>query len=423
MEESRLHVTLNQGVELDVVQTKQFKTNQILINFASRQTRANITSRSLLANLLETSTHKYPTQTALARQLSSLYGAYVGAGVGRVGNLHTIKLRASFINDQYAKEDLFSQVLAVMHEMIFNPLIDNQAFDLPTFNLQKANLKSAIESLREDKQYYALQQLKQSYFSEGSLQKVPSFGDVESLKAITAESVVQTYQDMIQHDQINIIVMGDFEGVDVPAQLASFDFAARLPISGRDLYYEQPLTDAVNEQNEQQLVNQSKLNLAYQLPIYYHDDRYFASLVMNGIFGATPLSKLFMNVREKASLAYYANSIHNSFNGLLTVQTGINASDYSQAKTLIEQQLTDVQNGDFEDHLQAEVIAGLVNQFQSGLDSGNNLVARALLDSLTHTTIDNDTFIKKLESVTKDDVMEVAQLAQLQAVYFLNGDN
>ena len=34
-----------------------------------------------------------------------------------------------------------------------------------------------------------------------------------------------------------------------------------------------------------------------------------------------------MNVREKASLAYYANSSVDVFNGLMVVQAGINAKD------------------------------------------------------------------------------------------------
>ena len=66
---------LQPGVNLHIIPTKQFKLTHVLINFATPQTNTNATSRNLLANLLETSTHLYPTQTALARQLAKLYGA------------------------------------------------------------------------------------------------------------------------------------------------------------------------------------------------------------------------------------------------------------------------------------------------------------------------------------------------------------
>ncbi len=76
---------LAKGVDLHVIPTKQFKMTHILIDFATLQTTTNATARNLLANLLETSTHLYPTQTAFARQMAKLYGAFVSFGVGRVG--------------------------------------------------------------------------------------------------------------------------------------------------------------------------------------------------------------------------------------------------------------------------------------------------------------------------------------------------
>ncbi|MGV7784664.1 insulinase family protein, partial [Mycobacterium kansasii] len=58
---------------------------------------------------------------------------------------------------------------------------------------------------------------------------------------------------------------------------------------------------------------QAKLNLAYQLPIYRSDADFLPAVVFNAAFGGTPLSLLFTNVREKASLAYYASSDYNPF--------------------------------------------------------------------------------------------------------------
>lgn len=87
---------LAKGVDLHVIPTKQFKMTHILIDFATLQTTTNATARNLLANLLETSTHLYPTQTAFARQMAKLYGAFVSLGVGRVGQLHTVRLRSSY---------------------------------------------------------------------------------------------------------------------------------------------------------------------------------------------------------------------------------------------------------------------------------------------------------------------------------------
>src|SRR5699024_12322163 len=98
--------------------------NHVLIDFATPQTPTNATARNLLANLLETSTHRYPTQTALARQLASLYGAYVNLYVNRLGTLHTVRLRSSFVNDRFVVEDLFEILSRLIYLLIFHFITD-----------------------------------------------------------------------------------------------------------------------------------------------------------------------------------------------------------------------------------------------------------------------------------------------------------
>jgi len=113
-----LYFNLTNGVDLNIIKTTQFKTNQIIVNFATPQTKNNITARSLMADILETSTKKYPTQTLLARHEADLYGMYLGTSASRIGNLHNVKFRASFLNDQYSQPGLLHEVIKLVGEMI-----------------------------------------------------------------------------------------------------------------------------------------------------------------------------------------------------------------------------------------------------------------------------------------------------------------
>lgn len=416
-----LDFKLTEGVDLHVISTPQFKTNQILINFSTQQSVGNITARSLVADLLETSTHKYPTQTALARQMSSLFGAYVGTNVARIGNLHTLRVRASFVNDQYAMPGLTDQIIALLHEMIFHPLIDNGSFDEPTFALQRNNLQSSIKALADDKQFYAGMQLRDLYFTDGSLLKIPSFGQLTDLPNLSAESVVTTYRQMLANDRINIVVLGNVNEQHIADEFMQFEFQPR-PASFGALFYQQaPVTEPKRKVQTQSL-NQSKLNLAYQLPIYYQEKDYYASLVMNGILGGSPLSKLFVNVREKASLAYYASSQHNAFNGLFSIQTGIQSENQPQVERLIQAQVTAVTQGEFDAQLLQEVKDGIINQYETGLDISSNIVEQILLDKITQSHINAEELVQRIKTVTAADVMRVANQLKLQAVYYLNGD-
>lgn len=415
-----VHFDLARGVTLHVIPTQQFKMTHVLITFTTPQTADNATARNLLANLLETSTHRYPTQTALARQLANLYGAYVGMGVGRVGQLHTVRLRATFVNDQVAGTNLFAQVVNMIDEILFHPLIDDNEFDGPTFRLQAHNLQQTITSLYDDKQFYANRQLMELYYAKDSLLRVPSFGRIQDLASLTAQSLVDVYQKMIDHDRVDIFVLGDVD----PAMVK--ETMGQLPFVDRDLaqltpFYRQPLYQTVQRRVEHQPVVQAKLNLGYQLPIYYRDANYYAGLVFNGLFGGTPYSKLFTNVREKASLAYYATSRLLPFTGFLGVQTGIQAADATQVTELIDQQLADLRAGKFSHEQLIEVQDSLINQYRTSHDLANNLLGRELLRALLDLPPE-EAVIEKIKAVTPAAVSEAAEMVKPQAIYLLSGE-
>lgn len=415
-----MHFDLASGVALHVIPTKQFKMTHVLITFTTPQTRDNATARNLLANLLETSTHRYPTQTALARQLASLYGAYVGMGVGRVGRLHTVRLRASFINDQIAGTNLFAQVVDLINEILFHPLIDDNEFDGPTFRIQAHNLRQTITALYDDKQFYANRQLMRLYYSADTVLQVPSFGQVADLSKLTAQNLVSVYRQMIEDDRVDIFVLGDVDPVTVKDEIGALPFAGRT-VSPLRPYYQQPLYPAVQRRVEHQPVVQAKLNLGYQLPVYYQDQKYYAGLVFNGLFGGTPYSKLFTNVREKASLAYYATSRLLPFTGFLGIQTGIQASDAQRVEDLIAQQLADLCTGKFTTEQLTEVQDSLINQYRASHDLANNILGRELLRALLDLPAET-AVTEKINAVTPDDITRVAQLVKMQAIYLLSGE-
>lgn len=412
---------LQPGVNLHIIPTKQFKLTHVLINFATPQTNTNATSRNLLANLLETSTHLYPTQTALARQLAKLYGAYVTMMVERIGQLHTVRLKASFVNDRYADQDLFSQVIELINQVLFHPLVEQGEFDSPTFRLQVNNLASTIKSLYDDKQFYAHQKLCQLYYQNNSVMRTPSFGQLSDLSELTPASLVKTYQHMINHDRVDIFVLGDVQPAAVRDQLAALPFAGRSQLDQPEIFYQQPLREHILHVHERQRITQAKLNLGYQLPVYYRQPMYYPAVVFNGLFGGSPYSKLFTNVREKASLAYYASSRLSPFNGLLTVQTGIQAADHEQAVTMINQQLAAIQRGEFEAETVQEIKDAIINQQQAGKDLATNILEHRLVEELLGLSAEEQ-FADQINAVSTEQIVAVAAMAQLQTTYLLSGE-
>ena len=420
-----MDVRIKDGVTLDLLPTKQFKTIGIKVDFVTPLRATAITARALLAQVLETSTAAYPTQTALARQLSLMYGASFGITVLKVGTQHIVRLTCSVVDEQAldAYQDaqpLFERGMALLRAVLFDPLLPHGSFDPTTFTQQRQNLLTAIKSLDDDKQYLANRRLQEILFAGQPTQAMSALGDITTLGELTAADILTTYHDMLAHDAVHVAVIGDVTLDRVTAALAQWPLAPR-QVTDQDPYYRWTPQDQLQVGDDLAPVVQAKLNLAYQLPVYRNDADFMAAVVFNALFGGTPLSLLFTNVREKASLAYYASSNYSPFTGTMTVQTGIQAQNQARVQAIIQEQLAAVQAGNIDEQLLAEVQASLLNARLSALDSPQRLLNARLSAQLTHVTMSLDDWTHALQAVTVADVQRVAQQARLQATYCLHG--
>lgn len=417
-----MQVQIVPGVTLDFIASKQFKTSRINLTFVTAAvSKKTVALRTLIANMLEVSSQKYPDQKAISDQLAFLYGATFGTSVNRRGNLHLVNFEMRVVNDHYLKEkqQLLTEAINFLQELIFNPLVTNQAFDQAMFTLQQKNLIAYLESIKDNKQAYALQKLQQAYF-EDPVHQIPPYGDKENLAALTAAECYAYYQEMLAHDEVIITLSGDFASDEVLAAIAQLKFTPRT-VGKYQLTYKQTARNKLVAYEEQQDLNQSKLDLAYHFPVEYRGKYHYAALVFNALFGGSALSKLFTNIREKASLAYYANSSFDSLRQVLFVQTGIQADKKQQVLDLIEQQLAALVAGDVEAQLLANIKQELITDYEIRQDSQATALIQATMDQLSQSKVTASEWKAAIMAVSVADVQAVAALAKLEVSYFLKG--
>lgn len=417
-----MQVQIVPGVTLDFIASKQFKTSRINLTFVTAAvSKKTVALRTLIANMLEVSSQKYPDQKAISDQLAFLYGATFGTSVNRRGNLHLVNFEMRVVNDHYLKEkqQLLTEAINFLQELIFNPLVTNQAFDQTMFTLQQKNLIAYLESIKDNKQAYALQKLQQAYF-EDPVHQIPPYGDKENLAALTAAECYAYYQEMLAHDEVIITLSGDFASDEVLAAIAQLKFTPRT-VGKYQLTYKQTARNKLVAYEEQQDLNQSKLDLAYHFPVEYRGKYHYAALVFNALFGGSALSKLFTNVREKASLAYYANSSFDSLRQVLFVQTGIQADKKQQVLDLIEQQLAALVAGNVEAQLLANIKQELITDYEIRQDSQATALIQATMDQLSQSKVTASEWKVAIMAVSVADVQAVAALAKLEVSYFLKG--
>ncbi|MGM0126268.1 hypothetical protein IGI37_003697 [Enterococcus sp. AZ194] len=411
------------GVNFHILPTEKYKTLRVFIRFTTRLDKETSTKRTLLSSLLETNSLNFPDQTKLSARLAELYGASFGMNVGKKGNLHWLNVGLNVVNGKYVSDtQLLPEVVDFLKEVLFYPNIQEGAFEPQTFALEKENLRAYLESLKEDKQTYASYSLQELYFGKDDHQKIPSFGTVADLEKLTAEEMAEYYQKMIETDQVDIFVVGDVEETAVINLMKELPFTPR-ETAKPEIFYHQPVENIISERQEKEPITQAKLNLAYTTDIYYGQTQRFSLMVFNGLFGGFPHSKLFMNVREKESLAYYASSSVDTFRGYMTVQTGIDGENRNKVMHLIAEQLESLRQGDVSALELAQTKAMLRNQYLLSLDSPQSAIETSYLNQwLPKTELTDDEWLALLSGVTIEDVQAVAKQIKLQAVFFLDGE-
>ncbi len=416
-----MSIQLTEGVNLHIMPTEKYKTVRIVMKFRAPLDKETITKRALLSSLIETNSEKYPTQTALRSELSSLFGASFGTSVTKKGKVHILTVSLSVVNEKYLtmSDSILTKSIDFLKEIIFNPNVSDGHFDKATFTREKENLVDYYDSIADDKQTYANLELQKLFFDEAS-QKIPSIGTKEDLAEITETSLYNYYKKMLQEDQIDVYVLGDINEKQLMTQLKEFPFESR-GIIQPELFYKQADFKKMNSKTESQDIKQAKFNLGYTTDIFYLQNNYYAGQLFNGLFGGFPHSKLFVNVREKESLAYYASSSLDTFRGMMIVQTGIDSKKLDQVKEIVTLQLKEMQIGNFTEEDMDQTKQMLKNQLLQSEDNSGAVIERTYSNQLAkNEVIRIEEWMKRIEAVTKEEIIEVANRVKLKATFFLS---
>lgn len=410
-----------QGYKLHVIETDKYKTNTFVWKMKAPLTKENVTKRALLPQVLQSSTSKYPTTTALRSYLDELYGATLFIDLAKKGEYHIISFTLEIANEKFLSDTtpLLKRGFELLSEVLTKPNVSGNAFDQDTVNKEKRTLKQRIQSVYDDKMRYSNVRLLQEMCKDEPY-ALQVNGEAEDVEAITAETLFDHYNKAFSEDEMDLYVIGDVKEDEVKSlaeDLLKFEDRTpkKIETSG------QQIKDKVQEIKEEQDVKQGKLNIGYRTNIIYGDSDYFALQLFNGIFGGFSHSKLFINVREKASLAYYVSSRLESHKGLMMVMSGIDLKNYDQAVGIIRDQLEAMKKGDFTDQELVQTKAVIRNQILETIDTSRGLTEILYHNVVAGNEIKLDQWITDMEKTTKEEIIAVANKIKLDTIYFLTG--
>ncbi|ANE47593.1 zinc protease [Paenibacillus swuensis] len=412
--------TVNQ-MRLHVLPTKQFKTFAVSVYIGHPLSEEKVTATALAPFVLRRGTQTYPETIQFRERLDDLYGAGFGFDIYKRGDNQIVQFRMDTIHDGFIKNEsgsLLEQSLQFLGEAITNPLVENGAFRAKYVEAEKNTLKKRLESIVNDKIRYAAERCIEEMCKDEPYRLHP-LGRIEDLDVITPQSLYEGYQAWLRTAPIDIYVAGDTTMEEVKSLVQAHFAIERGAVGAYDM---KPSTQEAGEVNtvvEEMDVSQGKLNMGLRARTSYANENYPAALMYNGILGGYPHSKLFINVREKESLAYYAASRLDGHKGILTIQSGIEIANFEKATEIIKKQLDSMAEGEITELELSQTKAMISNSLREISDSAFEMIA---FDYNSVLTGKERTTTELIEAVAKVDVEAIQSFAkdiQLDTIYFL----
>lgn len=427
------------------IESNKFKTNEIGVFLAVPLKRETITKNVLLPAVLKRGSMNYKNQIYIEKKLENMYGASIGAGTNKTGNYLVIRFFMATICNDFVNEkvDLANESISMLFDIIFNPFVENESFNEEYVNQERENLAKAINSKKDNKDSYALNRCIEELFKDEPYGLYKN-GYIEDLDKINAKNLYEYYLEMIKECKVHVIIDGkDANEIKIPKinynieELTNVEEIDKIKnnndnstsntlaseiVSDFEKHIKEANVDLANANEEKAKlvteeldVKQGKLLLGLKVK----NKNKFATTMYNVILGGGANSKLFQNVREKASLAYYASSSYIRRKNAIIIRTGIELQNYDKALKIIEEQIDNMRKGKITDKEIEDGRELVVSSLRTIPESQDDTITYTYDQELFEENLSLDEYIKKLEAVTKGDIIDVAKDIEVKIIYYL----
>ncbi|MBR0161020.1 MAG: insulinase family protein [Oscillospiraceae bacterium] len=424
METSR--VEIRPGVWLTHLREDKFKTACFSVSLLAQLSRDTASLNALIPFVLRRGTAAYPDMEAFNARCEDLYGTVAEPIVRRIGEIQSIGFYASFPEDDFLpdSESVLKNALDLTLSLVLSPMTRGGLL-LPAYvDSEREKLLELIASRVNNKRSYAISRCLEEMCCYEDF-AVSRFGDEASARGIHYQKLTRHYRFLLQTAPIELFYCGRASLRTVKTILRSL--LVTLP---RGELNEEIGTDvrmnAVEEiprcTEEEMDVAQCNLVIGWRLGECMEDPDFPAIYVFNELFGSGPSSKLFLNVREKLSLCYYASSLIDVRKGLLLVSAGIPEAVVDQTKSEIFAQLESVCRGEFTDDDLAAAVAGVSSDLHAIPDTQSALESYYLSQALTGLDIGPEEMAELVSEVSRERVIAIAESVVCDQVYLLRPD-
>ena len=405
---------------LHMINTEKFKTITMSVIFYTPIIKKDITKRNVLRDILLQSSKNYDSKRSLTIRAEELYACDISTNNQRIGNYFFTSFNMQVLNDRYTEKDNLEKSLEFLSEIIYKPDVKKKQFSEEKLDIVKYNNQVVLDSIKEDATSYSIIRMKESYDSDSPV-SFRMMGYQEDLNEINTSNLYEYYESMINNDFVDIFVVGDFDPNEMLMLIKRYFKFKKIKKRKATYYLNNPYSRSRKLIAKETIDNtQSKLSIACPLLKLTEYEKKYPLVLANIILGGSADSRLFKEVREKNSLCYTIKSIANRFDNLLIISAGIDRVNYEKTTELISKTIQNIKRGHFTDtdiNNAKEFFNTLTDEIE---DSPQNIISEYLFTSILGVDPIEER-IRKMNKVTKRQIIKVAKKIKLDTIFLLEG--
>ena len=415
---------IKKSITLHIIKTEKFKTNLLAVYLTTPLQKETVTLNALIPAVLKRGSKNMKTSEEISKILEEMYGATFDCGIDKIGDNQVLKFYLESINNEFlpTQENLLQESINKLLEIVFNPLIEENKFKEEYVKSEKENLKQIIEGKIDNKAQYAFTRcIEEMYKNEPyGLYK---YGYVEDLASIDSKKLYNQYNELLKTCKIDIFISGKIEEniLNLIKENENIQKIEEHEASYIVNSIKKPQQKEINTVEETMEISQGKLVIGLDIDEETKESKYVAT-IYNAILGGIPTSKMFQNVREKASLAYTASSSYLKHKNNIFVRCGIEISNYEKALELIKQQIEDMKKGEFTEEDINSAKTNIIATIKSIPDEQDTEISYYFGQELSEIKMNFEEYEGNIKKVTKQDIINFANKVKINTIYFLKGN-
>lgn len=426
------HIALGDGMSLSAIRTDRFKTACLTLSLPVMADAVRSPQDTLLLGVMGRGTARYPSLRDLNRKMDLLYDLTLFTRNYRMGDLQILGSGTYFLDPAYIpmrdRNTVEYENVRMLAENFYAPLFSQDgAFTENHVALEREVQCDVIRDEMSQPAAYAEKRIRELSFA-GEGHGVSLYGTVPEVERITRDMLTERYLAFWKHADLHFFYVGSSEPERVAEQIrrAFADEAGRPYTDGAIRPAQPPVLSTRRiggtERWEETLpVSQGKLVMLLDAGADLRTKDVYTAMVYNEILGGSPLSKLFVNVREKKSLCYYCSSMFDAYKGYFSIASGIRVDHREAAEAEILHQIEEIRRGNVSAAEHEAAVKYLVSVYTGLYDSASALENYYLAREIYGVSSSPEAWRAGIASVTREDVIAFAEQVSLRSVYFLRG--